>query len=103
MTAKILKENGRIVSRTTIHHLTDELLNSPTHKASHIEFDKTIEAIMEDSVAPADFPIDVAYDLNEFQEMDQFSTPTHDLYEDEQQADIPSLDREDTKEELFDQ
>ena len=23
MTAKILKENGRIVSRTTVHHLTD--------------------------------------------------------------------------------
>ena len=81
MMAKILKDNGRIVSRTTVHHLTDKLLNSPTHKSSRVEFDKAIEAIMGDSVAPTDFPIDVAYDLNEFQEMDQFSTPTHDLYE----------------------
>ena len=53
MTAKVLKDNRRIVSRTTIHHLTDELLNSPTHKASRVEFYKAIEAIMGDSVAPA--------------------------------------------------
>ena len=53
---------------------------------------------MGDSVAPADFPINVAYDLNEFQEMDQFSTPTHELYEDEQQAAVLSLDRKDIKE-----
>ena len=58
---------------------------------------------MGDSVAPADFPIDVAYELNAFQEMDQFSTPTHELYEDEQQAAVLSLDRENTKDELFDQ
>ena len=103
MTAKILKKNGWIVSRTTVHHITDELLNSPTHKVSRVEFDKAIEAIMGDSVAPKDFPTDVAFDLNEFQEMDQFSTPTHELYEDEHQAAVPSLDREDIKEELFDQ
>ena len=103
MTAKILKENGRIVSRTTVHHLADELLNSSTHKASRVEFDKAIKDIMGDSVTPADLPIDVAYDLNEFQEMYQSSTPTHEMYEDEQQADVPSLDREDIKEELFDQ
>ena len=103
MTGKILKEDGQIVSRTTVHHLTDELLNSPTHKDSRVEFYKAIEAIMGDSVAPADFPIDVAYELNAFQEMDQFSTPTHELYEDEQQVDVSSLDREDIKEELFDQ
>ena len=35
--------------------------------------------------------------------MNQFSTSTHELYEDEQQTDVPSLDREDIKEELFDQ
>ena len=58
---------------------------------------------MGDSVAPADFPIDVAYDLHEFQKMNQFITSTHDLYEDEQQAAVPSLDREDIKEKLFDQ
>ena len=97
MTAKILKQNGHIVSRTTVHHLTDELLNSPTDKTSRVEFDKSIEAIMGDSVAPADFPIDVAYELNEFQEMDQLSTPTHELYKDENQAYVPSLDREDIK------
>ena len=57
----------RIVSRTTVHHLTDELLNSLTHKTSRFGFDKAIEAIMVDSVAPADLPIDVPYDLNEFQ------------------------------------
>ena len=89
MTAKILKENGHIVSRTTVHHLTDELLDSTTHKASRIEFDKATEAIMGDIVVPADFPINAAYDLNEFQEMDQFSIPIHELYEDEQQAAVP--------------
>ena len=66
MTAKILKENRRIVSRTTVHHLTDELLNTPTHKASRVEFEKAIEVIMGDSFAPAEFPIDVAYEINEF-------------------------------------
>ena len=65
MTLKILKENGRIVSRTTVHHLTDELLNIPTHKYSRVEFDKAVEPIMGDSVAKSDFSIDVAYDLNE--------------------------------------
>ena len=35
--------------------------------------------------------------------MDKFSTPTHELYKDEQQADVPLLHREDIKEELFDQ
>ena len=34
--------------------------------------------------------------------MDQFSTPTHELYEDEQQAAVPSIDREDIKEDLVD-
>ena len=86
-----------------VHHLTDELLNRPKHKASRVEFDEAIEAIMGDIVAPANFTIDVAYNLKEFQEMEKFSTPTHELYEDEQQAAVPSLDREDTKEELFDQ
>ena len=42
MTAKILKENGRIFSINRVHHLTDELLNSPTNKASRVEFDKAI-------------------------------------------------------------
>ena len=41
---------------------------------------------MGDSVEPAESPIDVAYEMNELQEMDHFSTPTHELYEDEQQA-----------------
>ena len=59
MTAKILKENRRIVSRTTVRHLTGGILNSPTHKASRVEFDKAIEAIMGDIFAPSDLPIDV--------------------------------------------
>ena len=33
--------------------------------------------------------------------MDQFSTPTHELYEDEQKVAVPSLYREDIKEGLF--
>ena len=52
---------------------------------------------MGDSVVPADLPIDVAYELNKFQEMDQFSTPTHELYKDEHQAAVPSLERGDIK------
>ena len=77
MTEKILKEKGLIVYRTMVHHITDELINSPTHKASCVEFDKAIKVIMGDSVAPADFPINVAYDLHEFQKTNQFITSTH--------------------------
>ena len=31
MTAKILKENGQIVCRSTLRHLTKEELDNPTH------------------------------------------------------------------------
>ncbi len=42
MTAKILKENGQFVYRSTLQHLTKEEIDSPAHTDMQRLFDKSI-------------------------------------------------------------
>lgn len=58
MTAKILKENGEVVPRSTLRHLTPEELADPIHKRLRETFDAKIELKLGPKSSPNDFEPD---------------------------------------------
>ncbi len=58
MTAKILKENGQFVYRSTLRHLTKHETDSPVHKDMWRRFDKSVEDILGPSAVDADFDLE---------------------------------------------
>ena len=58
MTMKILKQNGQVVCRSTLRHLTNDELSDPIHKASRQAFDLAIAESHGPSATAGDFPAD---------------------------------------------
>ncbi len=55
MTAKILKQNGQFVCRSTRRHLLIEELDSPVHAAAQTHFDNMIVERIGPNSTPGDF------------------------------------------------
>ncbi len=58
MTAKILKDNGQFVYRSTLRHLTKEETDGPAHKDMRRRFDESIEDILGPGAVDADFDLE---------------------------------------------
>jgi len=56
MTAKILKDNGQVVHRTTLRNLTEDEINSSEHSKLRAEYDARIMERLGESARPTDFP-----------------------------------------------
>jgi hypothetical protein len=69
MTAKILKENGQFVYRSTLRHLTKDETDSPAHKDMRRRFDKSVEAVLGPGAGDADFdPEDLTPEFQPYDE-----------------------------------
>ena len=67
LTAKILKDNGQFVCRSTLRHLTQQELQCSVHTASRLRFDESIRKHLGTSATVADFPAeDVTPDPDHF-------------------------------------
>lgn len=58
MARKILKENGQVVIRLTVHSLTNSELMSQNKKAKHKAFDAKVHEVLGDAFKPEDFKDD---------------------------------------------
>ena len=72
LTAKILKQNGQVVHRSTYRGLTPEELASPTEQAARTMFDESIGRTLGPETK-----------VDDFEELDVEDTPTFDRYEDD--------------------
>jgi len=71
LTAKILKSNGQFVCRSTLRHLTDEELQSPSHLKMRQDFDSSITTYLGPAATAADFPAeDLTPDPSHFDDGD---------------------------------
>ena len=77
LTAKILKDNGQIVHRSTYHGLTPEEIESPFEQAERKKFDEKIEIALDPKAS-----------LEDFQEIDA-ETPIYNSYEDDAGSGMP--------------
>ena len=69
LTAKILKENGQFVCRSTLRHLTQQELQCPVHTATRLQFDASIRTHLGNPATAADFPAeDLTPDPDHFDE-----------------------------------
>ena len=68
--AKILKENGRCVYRSSYRHLTEDEVNSPEERKKTESYDQIIYSKLRSSASTQDFEED-------------YSTPEYELYEDD--------------------
>jgi len=55
MTAKILKENGQFVCRSTLRHLTQEEVDNPSHAEMRRQFDESITRALGPGAVETDF------------------------------------------------
>jgi hypothetical protein len=74
MTCKILKQNGSVMYRSSLRHLTQDEIQSPTEQKERAEFDIAIEEKFGPVMNKDDFQNDPDYA--------DFVTPTYDCYED---------------------
>ena len=58
MTMKILKQNGQVVYRSTVRHLTNEELGDEVHTKSRREFDQAIAESHGPAATVEDFPVE---------------------------------------------
>ena len=77
LTAKILKDNGQIVPRSTYPGLTPEEIESPLEQAKRKKFDEKVEIALGPKAS-----------LEDFQELDA-ETPIYDSYEDDADCGMP--------------
>ena len=70
MTAKILKANGQVVTRTTLRGLTEEEQLSDEHKKLREDFDTNIKAKLGERVKSSSIP-------------EELDTPRYEAYEDD--------------------
>ena len=68
--AKILKENGRCVYRSSYRHLTEDEVNSPEERKKRESYDQMIYSRLVSSASTQDFEED-------------YSTPEYELYQDD--------------------
>jgi hypothetical protein len=88
MTAKILKQNGERIHRSTYRALTDDEINDPVEQQERAEFDASIKEKLGPEAKPDDFSVDVDVET---------VTPHLDRYEDGETKPhiIPDRDEED--------
>jgi hypothetical protein len=86
MARKILKKNGSIMYRTSLRPLNPDIIQSPTEKKEHEEFDIVIEKKFGASMEKSDFKDDPDYAY--------FVKPTYECYEDDEvpSSKIPDID-----------
>ena len=90
MTAKILKDTGWVVNRSTFRALTQDEIDDPSEQVARKAFDERIAKTFSESANVNDFGID--FDIGESQ-----------LYEDEEQTAEGTPDRDDIPDDFYDQ
>ncbi len=93
MTAKILKQNGQYVHRSTFRGLTEDEIQDPDEAKARELYDKEIEKRLGPSAKPEDFEDMAEEDI-------ELGNP--DLYEDDDQAQAFAPDRDDLPDDVYD-
>ena len=88
MTAKILKDTGWVVNRSTFRGLTQDKIDSPEEQAARVAFDEKVAKTFGDPATVSDFGVD--FDIGEAQ-----------LYEDDEQQAQGAPDRDDVPDDFL--